>query len=114
MDFIQKFGKLTIPSCFGLSKCTTRAWVQKLDTYYKLNQMIEIEATSFTTLHLEGEAHEWWHNGLVMLGHSHITSYKDFTKRLMERFHRRDPKIHFRDVSQLGTGTVEAFIIEFQ
>jgi hypothetical protein len=69
IDFIRKVGKLTIPSFDVLSKCTARAWVQKLDTYYKLNQMTESEAISFATLHLEGEAHEWWYHGLVTLGH---------------------------------------------
>jgi hypothetical protein len=115
IDFTRKVGKLTIPSFDGSSKCTSRAWVQKLDTYYKLNQMTESEAISFATLHLEGEAHEWWYHGLVTLGHNRITSYREFTERLMDRFHRRDPEIHFRDLAQLRhTGTVEAFISEFQ
>jgi hypothetical protein len=115
IDFIQKVGKFTIPSFDRSSKCIARAWVQKLDTYYKLNQMIETEAISFTTLHLEGEAHEWWYHGLVTLGHSRITSYREFTKGLMDRFDRRDPEIHFRDLDQLRqTDTTKAFIIEFQ
>jgi hypothetical protein len=77
--------------------------------------MTKTEAISFTTLHLEGEAHEWWHHGLVTLGHSHITSYREFTERLMDRFDRRDPEIHFRDLAQLRqTGIAEAFITEFQ
>jgi hypothetical protein len=92
LDFIRKVGKLTIPSFDGSSKYTARAWVQKLDTYYKLNQMTETEAISFATLHLEGEAHEWWYHGLVTLGHSHITSYREFTDRLMDRFDRKDPR----------------------
>jgi hypothetical protein len=115
LDFIRKVGKLTIPSFDGSSKYTARAWVQKLDTYYKLNQMTETEAISFATLHLEGEAHEWWYHGLVTLGHSRITSYREFTDRLMDRFDRKDPEIHFRDLAQLRqTGTTEAFITEFQ
>jgi hypothetical protein len=77
--------------------------------------MTEIEAINFATLHLEGEAHEWWHHGLVTLGHSHITSYREFIERLMDRFDRRDPEIHFRDLAQLRQiGTVEAFITKFQ
>jgi hypothetical protein len=77
--------------------------------------MTESEAISFATLHLDGEAHEWWYNGLVTLGHSCITSYLDFTERLMERLDRRDPEIHFRDLTQLRQiGLVEAFIPEFQ
>jgi hypothetical protein len=115
IDFIQKVGKFTIPSFEGLSKCTTKAWVQKLDTHYKLNQMTEIEGINFATLHLEGEAHEWWHHGLVTLGHRHITSYREFTERLVDRFDKRNPKIHFRDLAQLRqTGTTDAFITEFQ
>jgi hypothetical protein len=77
--------------------------------------MTESEAINFSTLHLEGEAHEWWYHGLVTLGHSRITSYREFTKRLMDRFDRRDPEIHFKDLAQLRqTGTEEAFISEFQ
>jgi hypothetical protein len=111
MDFIRKDDKLTIPSFDGSSKCTARAWVQNLDTYYKLNQMTETKAINFTTLHLEGEAQKWWHHGLVMLGHSHITSYWEFIERVMDRFDRRDPEIHFRVLAQLRqSGTTEAFI----
>jgi hypothetical protein len=70
--------------------------------------MTESEDTNFTTFHLDGEAHEWWYHGLVTLGHSHITLYLEFTKRLMERFDRRDPELHFRDLTQLRqTGSVE-------
>jgi len=104
LDFIQKFGKITIPSFEKSSNCTARAWVQNLDMYYKLNQMTETNAISFSTLHLEGEVHEWWHHGLVTLGHNHISSYREFTEKLMERFGRRD-------LAQLRqTGTTEAFI----
>jgi hypothetical protein len=77
--------------------------------------MTESEAISFATLHLEGEAHEWWYHGLVTLGHNRITSYLEFTERLMERFDRRDPELHFRDLTQLRqTVSVEAFISKFQ
>jgi hypothetical protein len=77
--------------------------------------MTETKAINFVTLHLEGEAHEWWYHGLVALGHSRITSYREFIDRLMDRVERKDPKIHFRDLAQLRqTGTVEAFITNFQ
>jgi hypothetical protein len=76
--------------------------------------MTKTKAISFSNLHLEGEAHEWWHHGLVTLGHSCITSYRDFTEILMDRFDRRDPKIHFKDLAHLRQpGTTEAFIMEF-
>jgi hypothetical protein len=77
--------------------------------------MIDIEDINFLTLHLEGEANKWWYHELVTLGHSCITSYREFIDRLMDRFDRKDPKIHFRDLAQLRqTGTTEVFITEFQ
>jgi hypothetical protein len=64
---------------------------------------------------LEGEADKWWYHRLVILGHSCIISYREFTERLMDKFNRRDLKIHFRDIAQSRqTGTTEAFIMEFQ
>jgi len=114
MDFVQKVGKVTISSFDGSSKCTARAWVQKLETYYKLNQMTETEAISFSTLHLEGEAHKWWYHGLVTLGHSRITSYTEFTERLMDRFYRWNLEIHIRDLAKLRqTNIAETLTSEF-
>ena len=47
----------------------------------------------------------------MTLGHRCITSYREFTDRLMDRFDRKDPEIHFRDLAQLRqTGIVEPFI----
>ena len=52
---------------------------------------------------------------MATLGHNTIHSYGEFTQTLMERFDRKDPKIHFRELAQLKqTGSVEAFISEFQ
>ena len=101
VDLRQEVGKLSIPSYDGSSRYPTRSWVQKLDTYLQLNPMMEAEAIEFVTLHLDGEAHEWWYHGLVTLGHASITSYTEFTQRLMDRFDRKDPEISFREVAQL-------------
>jgi hypothetical protein len=75
-------------------------WVQKLDTYFQLNPMTEAKAIKFATLHLDGEAHEWWYHGLVTLGYATITSYLDFIQTLMERFDKKDLELHFRELSQ--------------
>ena len=49
------------------------------------------------------------------MGHNTIHSYGEFTHKLMERFDRKDPEIHFRELAQLKqTGSTEAFISEFQ
>jgi hypothetical protein len=44
--------------------------VQKLDTYFQVNTMIEDKEIEFSALHFDGEAHEWWYHGLVTLGHA--------------------------------------------
>jgi hypothetical protein len=76
--------------------------------------MTKIGAIKYDTLHLDGEAHEWWYHGLVTLGHAGITSYLDFTQRLMDRFDKKDPKFHFMELAQLGqSGTPYAYISEF-
>ena len=54
--------------------------------------MIETDAIKLATLHLDGEAHEWWYHGLVTLGHNTIHSYGEFTQKLIERFDRKDPE----------------------
>ena len=63
--------------------------------------MLEADAIKLATLHLDGEAHEWWYHGLVTLRHASITSYLEFTQRLIKRFDRKDPEIHFQELAQL-------------
>jgi hypothetical protein len=75
---------------------------------------LEFDAIKLATLHLDGEAHEWWYHRLVTLGHASITFYMDFTQRLIERFDKKDPEIHFRVLAQLKqTGSLESYISEF-
>ena len=107
----KRVGRLTIPKFDGSRDCLVRIWVQKLDTYFHLNPMIEIDAIKLAILHLDEEAFEWWYHGLVTLGHDTNTSYSDFTQRLMGMFDKRDPKIHFKYITQLQhTSSVDAFI----
>ena len=94
-------GNLTLPYFNGTLKCTARAWVQKLNTYFQLNPMAEADAIKLATLHLEGEAHDWWFHGMTTLGHAHIVTYVEFTRRLVHRFDRRDPEMSFRGLAQL-------------
>jgi hypothetical protein len=98
-DLAWTLGNLSIMSFNGSSKSTTRAWVQKLDTYFQLNPMIEAEEIKFATMHLDGESHEWWYLGLVTLGHATITSYLDFTHKLMERFDKKEPELNFMELA---------------
>lgn len=59
--------------------------------------MFEEEAIKFDTLHVEGVAHEWWYHDMVTQGHDSITTIEEFSQRLMERFDRKDPEIHFEN-----------------
>ena len=107
-------GRFFLPTYYGSPKCTTKAWVEKLDTYFHLNRVSEIEAIKIVALHLEGEAHEWWFHGLTTLGHAHITSYSFFTKRLVEIFDPRDPKAHFVELTKLKQKEdLEDYIAEY-
>ena len=52
---------------------------------------------------------------MVTLGHDQITSYANFTERLMNRFDGRDPEYNFKDLAQLKQmGTMDSFITKFQ
>ena len=77
--------------------------------------MTKANAIKLDTLHLDREDHERWYHGLVTLGHDTIISYPDFTQSLIERFDRKDPEVHFRELAQLKqTGSADAFILGFQ
>ena len=105
---------LLFPIFDGTLKCTTKAWVENLDTYFQLNKVSEIEAIKITALHLEGEAQDWWFHGLTTLGYHHIISYSAFTKNLVERFDPRDLEAHFAKITKLKQeGDLEDYIIEY-
>lgn len=55
-DVQKLLGKITLPNFDGSAKSSARAWIQKLDTYFHLNPMREVDAIRFATLHLEGDA----------------------------------------------------------
>jgi hypothetical protein len=51
---------------------------------------------------------------MTTLGHEHVTSYLDFTQRLIGRFEKEDLELHFREITQIKqTGSQEAFIEYF-
>ena len=56
-----------------------------------------------------------WFHGMKTLGHDQVVTYKEFTRKLTERFDRRDPDISFRDLAHIRqVGTPEAYISELQ
>ena len=83
-------GRLFLPNFDGSSKCSAKSWVEKLEIYFQLNKVPDMEAIKIVALHLEGEAHDWWFHGLYTLGHANVTVYSELTRRLVEIFDRRD------------------------
>ena len=79
-----------------------------------MNKVPKIEAIKIVALHLEGEAHDWWFHGLSTLGHANVTTYSEFTRRLVEIFDRRDPEAPFMGLAKLKqSGNLETYISEF-
>ena len=50
-------GRLFLPKFNGSSKCSAKEWVEKLDIYFQLNKVPEMEAIKIAAMHFEGEAH---------------------------------------------------------
>lgn len=97
----HKISKLQVPSFDG-KKMTTRAWVHQLQKYLVLNpSMTEEEAINFSSLHFDGDALEWWRHGMSNQGYKSITSFEEFTRRLMKRFDRKRENDYFRDLNAL-------------
>ena len=108
-------GTISLPYFDGSSKCTTRSWVQNLDTYFQLNPMVERESIKLDTIHLDGESNECWFPGINTLVDDQLTTYEEFKIRLIDIFEIRDPKISFRELPHVKqTGTPRPYIYEFQ
>lgn len=79
-----------------------------------MNKVPETEAIKIAALHFEGEAHNWWFHGLSTVGHKNVTTYSEFTRRLVERFERKDPEAPFISLAKLKqSGDAETYISEF-
>ena len=62
-------GKITFPYFDGTSKCSVISWIQKMDTYLKLDPMEERDSIKLEALHLDGDSIDWWFHGMNTLGH---------------------------------------------
>ena len=93
--------KLTLPSFDSTGEMTAYTWIHKLDTFLALRPVLEIDAIRYATLHLEGSAHDWWSNGMVILQNNQATSYQDFMDRMVENFDEKYQEVFFRNLAQL-------------
>lgn len=58
-DLQRTVGRFHLLKFDGSSKCSEKAWVEKLDIYFQLNQMAKLEGIKVAALHLEGETQNW-------------------------------------------------------
>ena len=73
-----------------------------------------MEAIKIAVLHIGGEAHNWWFHGLSTLGHIYVTTYSEFTRRLVERFEIKDLEAPFMSLAKFKqSGNAESYISEF-
>ena len=73
--------------------------------------MVESDVINMDTIHLDGESKNWFFHGMKTLGHDQVTIYEEFTRRLDERFYRKDPEITFRYLMHVKKiETLEEFI----
>lgn len=63
--------------------------------------MMEEEAIDFASLHLEGDALEWWHHGIANQDYANIITFKEFTRRLVRRFDRKKKNDYFQELNSL-------------
>ena len=94
-------GRLFLPKFDGSSTFFAKPWVEKLDIYFQLKKVPEMEVIKIAVVHFEGEAHDWGFHGLSTLGHANVTAYLEFTRRLVERFDRRYLEAPFMSLAKL-------------
>ena len=51
--------------------------------------MKESDAIQFASLYLEDAAYDWWYHGMTTQGHDQVTTFEDFSQRVIDRFDLR-------------------------
>ena len=76
--------------------------------------MLEEDEVNFASLHLKGDALEWWRHGMVSQGYSHISTFDEFARRVVKRFDQKREDNYFRDLTALRqSGAVDEFVMKF-
>lgn len=90
-----------ILSTFGGSPtCSTRAWVEELDTFLQQHQISKDEAMKVATLNFGGKAYAWWIFESFSLMNENTSSYARFTKTLVEIFYGKLSSIHVVELNK--------------
>ena len=84
----------------GSPTCSSKAWVEELDTFLQQHHILEYEAIKVTALHLRGKAFSWWIFESFSLRNVNIASYSSFTKALVKKFDGRIHGTHMVEVNK--------------
>ena len=77
--------------------------------------MKESDAIQFASLYLEDVAYDWWYHGMTTQAHDQVTTFDDFSQRVIDRFDLKDDEEYFKEFSKLKqTKLVNESIEEFQ
>lgn len=80
------------------NKISKRAWLEKLQTYLNINPMDEEKGLQNMTMCLDGVAYEWWHHGLITLGHNEVTTFQEFIQKMLKRFEQKNME-YFKELA---------------
>ena len=76
---------------------------------------MESDVVQFVSLYLEDAAYDWWYHGMTTQGHDQVTTFDDFSQRMIDRFHLKDDEEYSKELSKLKqTKSVNEYIEEFQ
>ena len=68
-------GRTFLPTFDGSPESSTKSWLERMDTYFQLHQISE-----------EGKAYAWWLFESSSLRNVNISTYANFTRRIVKRF----------------------------
>ena len=85
-----------MPTFYGSSSSNVKAWRKELDAFFRLHPVAEEEVVQIATLHLLGEAKDWWFSHME---HAKVNKYSYLFHKLRKKF----------DVKKIENGYKQAF-----
>ena len=74
--------------------------MKDLNTHLQQHQVSEHEATRVVALNLEGKAYAWWFYETSSLNHVNISTYANFTRRLVTRFDLKNSETYLVELAK--------------
>lgn len=78
-----------------------RAQLEKIQTYFIIDSMIEEASICFATLQLDDITYEWQQHDMITQDHGAINSFDIFNLIMMDQFDRKDEDDYFKDLTMV-------------